>query len=74
MGRARASGLNNEHADLDAAPRRHVYLQTWHGTPLKRMLHDLDTVVGRDSDYVDRVDWIDPLKPGRCCSSSPWGC
>ena len=23
-------------------------LQTWHGTPLKRMLHDLDTVVGRD--------------------------
>lgn len=32
-----------------------VYLQTWHGTPLKRMLHDLDQVVGRDSGYLDRV-------------------
>jgi CDP-glycerol glycerophosphotransferase len=32
-----------------------VYLQTWHGTPLKRMLHDLDTIHGRDSGYEDRV-------------------
>jgi CDP-glycerol glycerophosphotransferase len=32
-----------------------VYLQTWHGTPLKRMLHDLDTVHGRDDGYLDRV-------------------
>jgi CDP-glycerol glycerophosphotransferase len=32
-----------------------VYLQTWHGTPLKRMLHDLHTVHGRDGGYVDRV-------------------
>ena len=32
-----------------------VYLQTWHGTPLKRLLHDLDAVVGRDSGYRSRV-------------------
>lgn len=32
-----------------------VYVQTWHGTPLKRMLHDLDEVHGRDSGYVDRA-------------------
>lgn len=32
-----------------------VYLQTWHGTPLKRMLHDLETIHGRDEGYADRV-------------------
>ncbi len=32
-----------------------VFLQTWHGTPLKRMLHDLDTVHGRAAGYLDRV-------------------
>jgi CDP-glycerol glycerophosphotransferase len=32
-----------------------VYLQTWHGTPLKRMLHDLQTIHGRDGGYVERV-------------------
>jgi CDP-glycerol glycerophosphotransferase len=32
-----------------------VYVQTWHGTPLKRMLHDLPEVHGRDSGYVARA-------------------
>jgi CDP-glycerol glycerophosphotransferase len=32
-----------------------VYVQTWHGTPLKRMLHDLPEVHGRDLGYVDRA-------------------
>jgi CDP-glycerol glycerophosphotransferase len=32
-----------------------VYLQTWHGTPLKRMLHDVDQVHGRDDGYRTRV-------------------
>jgi CDP-glycerol glycerophosphotransferase len=32
-----------------------VYVQTWHGTPLKRMLHDLPQVHGRDAGYVDRA-------------------
>lgn len=52
-------------------PARTFYLQTWHGTPLKRMLHDLDTTVGRDEGYIGRVDhmisqWSALLSP------SPW--
>jgi len=35
--------------------RRQVLVQTWHGTPLKRMLHDLDHITGRDAGYVDRA-------------------
>ncbi|NKX56497.1 CDP-glycerol glycerophosphotransferase family protein [Arthrobacter mobilis] len=32
-----------------------VYIQTWHGTPLKRMLHDMDEVHGRTDGYIERV-------------------
>lgn len=32
-----------------------IYLQTWHGTPLKKMLYDLKEVHGRSDDYVERV-------------------
>lgn len=32
-----------------------VYIQTWHGTPLKKMFLDIDQIVGRDEGYVDRV-------------------
>lgn len=32
-----------------------VYLQTWHGTPLKKMQHDLESIEGRDAGYLDRV-------------------
>ncbi|GAB3527406.1 hypothetical protein GCM10027402_27840 [Arthrobacter monumenti] len=32
-----------------------VYVQTWHGTPVKRMAHDLDEVYGRDEGYLNRV-------------------
>lgn len=32
-----------------------VYVQTWHGTPLKRMMFDQDNFYGRDSGYIDRV-------------------
>jgi CDP-glycerol glycerophosphotransferase len=32
-----------------------VFVQTWHGTPIKRMLRDLQQVHGRDSGYVDRA-------------------
>jgi CDP-glycerol glycerophosphotransferase len=37
--------------------RRHkgVYIQTWHGTPLKKMFLDIDEIVGRDEGYVGRV-------------------
>ncbi|MCG1028150.1 CDP-glycerol glycerophosphotransferase family protein [Virgibacillus halodenitrificans] len=32
-----------------------IFLQTWHGTPLKKMLHDLEEVHGRKEGYVERV-------------------
>jgi CDP-glycerol glycerophosphotransferase len=32
-----------------------VFVQTWHGTPIKRMLWDLDKVQGRDSGYTERA-------------------
>ncbi|MFB6469124.1 CDP-glycerol glycerophosphotransferase family protein [Cytobacillus sp. Hz8] len=32
-----------------------TYLQTWHGTPLKKMLFDIENVQGRSDDYVERV-------------------
>lgn len=32
-----------------------VFVQTWHGTPLKRMGHDLPEVHGRDAGYLARA-------------------
>ncbi|WP_066258932.1 CDP-glycerol glycerophosphotransferase family protein [Neobacillus drentensis] len=32
-----------------------TYVQTWHGTPLKKMLFDIENVQGRTDDYVQRV-------------------
>jgi CDP-glycerol glycerophosphotransferase len=32
-----------------------TYLQTWHGTPLKKMLFDIENIQGRSDDYLDRV-------------------
>ena len=32
-----------------------VFVQTWHGTPLKRMLRDVAEVHGRDDGYIDRM-------------------
>lgn len=31
------------------------FIQTWHGTPLKKMLYDLDVIHGRDAGYLERV-------------------
>ncbi|RIL45996.1 CDP-glycerol--glycerophosphate glycerophosphotransferase, partial [Mammaliicoccus fleurettii] len=33
-----------------------VYIQTWHGTPLKKMLNDVDDFKGRDEGYIDRIN------------------
>lgn len=32
------------------------YIQTWHGTPLKKMLNDVDVFKGRDAGYKNRVN------------------
>lgn len=33
-----------------------IYIQTWHGTPLKKMLNDVDSFEGRDENYKNRVN------------------
>lgn len=35
--------------------KKTTYIQTWHGTPLKKMLFDIENVEGRDEGYVERV-------------------
>lgn len=45
-----------------------VYIQTWHGTPLKRMFLDQDNFFGRDSGYISRVteasaQWSELVSP-----------
>lgn len=45
-----------------------VYIQTWHGTPLKRMFFDQDNFFGRDSGYIARVteasaQWSELVSP-----------
>ncbi|WP_019158045.1 CDP-glycerol glycerophosphotransferase family protein [Brevibacterium senegalense] len=45
-----------------------VYIQTWHGTPLKRMFLDQDNFFGRDSGYIARVteasaQWSELVSP-----------
>lgn len=37
-------------------PKGTTYIQTWHGTPLKKMLNDVDNFEGRDAGYKDRVN------------------
>lgn len=32
-----------------------TYIQTWHGTPLKKMLYDIEEIKGRDEGYINRV-------------------
>src|SRR5699024_3852324 len=39
---------------LDKRPET-TYIQTWHGTPLKKMLHDIENIMGRSEDYLERV-------------------
>lgn len=36
-------------------PKDTFYLQTWHGTPLKKMQHDQEKIEGRDEGYLERV-------------------
>ena len=37
-------------------PKDTIYIQTWHGTPLKKMLNDVESFEGRDSNYKKRVN------------------
>ena len=37
-------------------PKDTIYIQTWHGTPLKKMLNDVESFEGRDANYKNRVN------------------
>ncbi|GAB2538282.1 CDP-glycerol glycerophosphotransferase family protein [Gracilibacillus alcaliphilus] len=50
-----------------------TYLQTWHGTPLKRMLFDIENIQGRNDDYLERIgntvkNWDYLISPSRYAS------
>lgn len=52
-----------------------TFLQTWHGTPLKRMLHDIEEIQGRDETYLARVSeavnrWDYLVSPSKYASDS----
>jgi CDP-glycerol glycerophosphotransferase len=49
--------VNNQNFPFYITRRKNgVYLQTWHGTPIKKMLFDLENIHGRDEGYVERVE------------------
>lgn len=48
--------VNNQNFGPQVTPARGTtYLQTWHGTPLKRMQFDAVSTQGRDAGYLERV-------------------
>ncbi|WP_286229703.1 CDP-glycerol glycerophosphotransferase family protein [Neobacillus mesonae] len=48
--------INNQNFPTYIQKRKETtYIQTWHGTPLKKMLFDIEHVQGRDDGYLDRV-------------------
>ncbi|MDM7831768.1 CDP-glycerol glycerophosphotransferase family protein [Cellulomonas edaphi] len=48
--------VNNQNFPTELRPgRKTEFLMTWHGTPLKRMQHDVEQMAGRDDDYHKRA-------------------
>ncbi|MBU5276772.1 CDP-glycerol glycerophosphotransferase family protein [Lactiplantibacillus argentoratensis] len=48
--------INNQNFPTYLTKRKGTaYLQTWHGTPLKKMQHDLQVIEGRKPGYLKRV-------------------
>lgn len=50
--------------------KKQTYIQTWHGTPLKKMLHDVESFTGKDEGYKARVSqataqWDYLISPSR---------
>src|SRR5699024_1139325 len=46
--------VNNQNFPTYLTKPKHTrYLQTWHGTPLKKMQHDQEQIEGRDEGYLD---------------------
>ncbi|WP_057911964.1 CDP-glycerol glycerophosphotransferase family protein [Peribacillus muralis] len=48
--------INNQNFPTYMSKRKETtYIQTWHGTPLKKMLFDIENIQGREDGYLDRV-------------------
>jgi CDP-glycerol glycerophosphotransferase len=48
--------INNQNFPTYIKKRKDTtYIQTWHGTPLKKMLFDIENIHGRSDDYLERV-------------------
>ncbi|MFD0050273.1 CDP-glycerol glycerophosphotransferase family protein [Actinomycetes bacterium NPDC127524] len=48
--------VNNQNFPTYLDKRKETtYIQTWHGTPLKKMLFDIENIQGRDEGYLERV-------------------
>lgn len=55
--------------------RKAIYIQTWHGTPLKKMLNDVEEFQGRDTEYKTRINkaienWDYLISPSSYATSS----
>jgi CDP-glycerol glycerophosphotransferase len=55
LSRARYWVNNQNFGPMVTPAKRTTYLQTWHGTPLKRMQFDAVSTTGRAEGYLDRV-------------------
>lgn len=66
--------INNQSFPHYLHRRKHgVFLQTWHGTPLKQMALDITEVHGRDDGYLERVttatkQWTHLISPSEYTS------
>lgn len=55
LGRARYWVTNQNLPELVETPRGTTYVQTWNGTPLKKMQHDVERMAGRGDDYHEKA-------------------
>src|SRR5699024_5292563 len=68
--------VNNQNFPTYIKKRKNtIYVQTWHGTPLKKMLFDIDNIMGRTPGYLDRVssaieNWDYLLSPSSYASKA----
>lgn len=68
LARARIWTMNQSAPSYLVRPKQTRFVQTWHGTPLKRMQHDMVDVNAQDSGYLERAQagvrqWTHLLSP-----------
>jgi len=68
MARAKYWVNNNQFPDYVRRRKHGRFIQTWHGTPLKRLFEDQENFYGRDAGYIDRIktmsaQWSELISP-----------